>query len=383
MTSPRWRQPAIYAAAAALAALALLLTLALGPIIARNQLFIFAAAVVVSAWFGGLRPGLFATLLSVLAINYFLNEPLYSFGFKELRDAVGLLAFAGMASLATWLSGDLRSSRHRAEAATRMRELLAASLSHDLKLPLTAIKAEAALLRRRLVQGGAPDLERLTSRLDQIDSGTVRMERMIEELVDLARLDSGEALALRRQPTDLVDLAERAVEEHRPLSRLHELRVEHDGGALTGSWDLFRLERVVSNLLTNALKFSPDGGEIVVEVRPDAGGQWATLAVRDHGVGIPAAELPVVFEPYRRAANVRDRISGSGIGLAGARQIVEAHGGTIAVESREGTGTTVTVRLPLAAGASAGYERLRAGLPRAASFTVGATKPSEDGSAIR
>jgi signal transduction histidine kinase len=113
------------------------------------------------------------------------------------------------------------------------------------------------------------------------------------------------------------------------------------------------------------------------------GGQWAALAVRDQGIGIPAAELPALFEPYRRAPKVSDPLSGSRIGLAGARQIVVAHGGTITVESREGTGTTVTVRLPLAAGASAGNERLRAGLPRPAGVVIGVTKPSEDGSAIR
>jgi signal transduction histidine kinase len=106
---------------------------------------------------------------------------------------------------------------------------------------------------------------------------------------------------------------------------------------------------VLGNLLDNAIKYSPDGGDIAVTIAlAEADGQrQAVLSVQDHGIGIPAGDLPHVFERFFRGTNVAGRIRGTGIGLAGSRQIVEQHGGTLTVESREGEGSTFTVRLPL------------------------------------
>ena len=104
---------------------------------------------------------------------------------------------------------------------------------------------------------------------------------------------------------------------------------------------------MIANLLSNAIKYSPDGGEVTLAVRRDAAGDRAVLEVRDRGLGIPAADLPRVFERFRRGSNVVGRIPGTGIGLAGARQVVEQHGGAIAVDSVEGAGTTVTIQLPI------------------------------------
>jgi signal transduction histidine kinase len=147
---------------------------------------------------------------------------------------------------------------------------------------------------------------------------------------------------------------------------------------VVGYWDAARLERVVGNLLANARAYSPAGGPILVtvtrECTPDGSG-WAVLRVEDHGVGIPAADLPHIGEPFYRASNVRGRLPGSGLGLSGCRRIVEQHGGTLRIDSREGAGTTVTVRVPLGPGmhAEAGAQpepsgvvvrRRRAGSPR-------------------
>jgi signal transduction histidine kinase len=139
------------------------------------------------------------------------------------------------------------------------------------------------------------------------------------------------------------------VQVHQLETSRHQLQVTVGTPALVGVWDGERVERVLANLLSNATKYSPDGGvvRVVLARRTDVGGAWAVVRVEDHGVGIPAHDLPRVFERFHRGANVEGRIRGVGIGLAGAKQIVEQHGGTIALTSEEGLGTTVTVALPL------------------------------------
>jgi len=114
---------------------------------------------------------------------------------------------------------------------------------------------------------------------------------------------------------------------------------------IVGELDCQRLERVLLNLLTNAVKYSPDGGDVEITVAKD--GPVAVLAVRDSGIGIPAADLPHIFERFYRASNVGDQQRGTGLGLAGVQQIVEQHGGQIRAASGPGAGSTFTVRLPL------------------------------------
>jgi signal transduction histidine kinase len=111
-------------------------------------------------------------------------------------------------------------------------------------------------------------------------------------------------------------------------------------------WDEVRLVRVLDNLLDNAVKFSPRGGAVSVSIDTENDGR-AVLCVSDRGEGIPETDLPYIFERFRRGGNVEGRIPGTGIGLAGVQRIVEQHRGTIAVDSRVGIGTTVTIRLPL------------------------------------
>ena len=127
------------------------------------------------------------------------------------------------------------------------------------------------------------------------------------------------------------------------------MAVESSQPELVGLWDPVRIERVLTNLLGNAIKYSPGGGPVSVRLdlegaSPDGA---VVVQVQDHGEGIPESDLPHIFERFRRGENVSGRIPGTGLGLAGARQIVELHGGTICAESRVGEGTTFTVRLPI------------------------------------
>ena len=276
---------------------------------------------------------------------------------RQLRS---VLAFLGLTAVLTgvvaWYLGRRLSRSYerelgalaRAEEASRQRDEFLASASHDLKTPLTTIKALAQLLQRRAAHVSAPDAQRFEEGLATIDAATSKMITQIDDLMDVVRLQTDRPLDLHPRPMDLVGLARKVVAEQQQTTEHHHIRVEAAMPQLIGSWDPARMERVLDNLLGNAVKYSPTGGEIVVGVSHEqtAAGDWAVLVVRDQGVGIPAADLPHVFEPFHRARNV-GKVAGTGIGLAGVRRIVEQHGGAITAESREGVGSAFRVRLPL------------------------------------
>ena len=241
------------------------------------------------------------------------------------------------------------------QLAVRLRDDVLATTSHDLRNPLSGIKLQGVLLRRLLrADPGVADAEvheRVVHGLDEVDAAIARSLGLIQELLDAAYLQAGRQLQLIRRPTDLVALATRAVAEHQARTDFHTLQIESSTVPLVGDWDSLRLERVLDNLLSNALKYSLQGETIRVALtcETDAAGEWAVLRVRDHGVGIPAAELGRIFDRFYRGSNVLREVRGAGVGLAGVRQIVEQHGGWIAVDSKEGVGSTFTVRLPLKA----------------------------------
>ncbi len=236
-----------------------------------------------------------------------------------------------------------------AQEVLRTRDAFVGAISHDLKSPLTTVLGVTQLLDRRARREPAVESSRLLHSLGIVGAAGTRMLAMVSELVDLSRMQSGQPLELDLSPVDLVAAARRCVEETRQTARQHTIRLSAEVPELVGVWDRPRIERVIANLLSNAVKYSPNGGAVHVAVtREDEGAGWAVLRVSDSGIGIPAAELPHVFERFYRGSNVAGRIAGAGIGLAGAKQIVDQHGGTISVESREGEGTTFTVRLPLA-----------------------------------
>jgi PAS domain S-box-containing protein len=240
------------------------------------------------------------------------------------------------------------AARAEAEAALRERDQVLATVSHDLKAPLTTIRGQAQLLRRQAERSGGLELERALKGLALIETAAVKMASWINELLDTARLEAGRPLELRREPTDLVQLAWQAAAEHQRSTTRHRIRVQTTEAKLIGVWDPTRLGRVLDNLVLNAIKFSPAGGDVTLEVEwaSEAGQEWAVLRVRDQGIGIPEQDQARIFERFRRGANAAG-IAGTGIGLAGACQIVEQHGGTLTVTSREGEGSTFTVRLPI------------------------------------
>jgi signal transduction histidine kinase len=250
--------------------------------------------------------------------------------------------------------------------AVRTRDNFLATVTHDLRNPLASIRGYAQLLLRQERRSDSPR-PRSIHALETIEATTTRMEHLVDELLDVARVRAGQPLALERAETDLVAVARGCIEAHQGTTTRHVLRLESDHPRITGEWDTGRLQRVLDNLLSNAIKFSPDGGTVIVSLSRQAGGapsdhsmahqapsdqDVVVLSVQDHGLGIPAADLPHIFERFSRGGNVVSRVPGTGIGLAGVRQIVEQHGGTIQVRSQERMGSTFIVRLPIVAGAT-------------------------------
>ncbi len=253
--------------------------------------------------------------------------------------------------LLTRVAARLEISRlfQQVQQALHTRDELFSLVTHDLKNPLGAIKGYAQLAHRQLVQANNTTTQAQTaSLLTRIDALSSRMTAQINELLELAQLQASQPLKLSRREVDLVALARQAITEYQQTTS-HQIIFKTAEDSLTGQFDPVRLERILTNLLSNAIKYSPEGGKIEVDLERQAeqGRSCAILRVRDSGIGIPAADLPHIFEPFHRAANVSGKIAGTGLGLSSVQQMVSHHGGTITVESQEHQGSTFTVRLPL------------------------------------
>ncbi|MBI2322856.1 MAG: GAF domain-containing protein, partial [Chloroflexi bacterium] len=262
-----------------------------------------------------------------------------------------------------------------AQAAIRLRNQVLSTVSHDVRNELAAISLTVEALQLHVERQGMPDATRLARDLAKIERAAAKTTGLVSHILDVGRLQAGQKLNIQRRPCDLVALARRLADEHQQMSQVHRIRVEARAPALVGLWDAARLERAVSNVLDNALRYSPQGGEVVVEVVQVAGETetWAELVVRDQGLGIPASELPRIFDWFYRGSNVDERIAGSGVGLASARQIIEQHGGTISATCGDAGGAAFIIRLPLAAAAHTeerpmvhqrGSRRKRGSMPR-------------------
>jgi PAS domain S-box-containing protein len=227
----------------------------------------------------------------------------------------------------------------------RSKDEYLALIGHELRTPLTSISAYTGLLREADPQTLLADGPAL---LEVIDRNTTQLRQIIDELLELSALDTGHA-AVQAGPVDLADVVRESVESTRAAINGNPLTVTSevpDDLVLPG--DHRRLRQVVDNLLGNAVKYSPDGGQIDVRLRPVGGS--AELTVSDTGIGISPEERDQMFTRLYRTTRARDRaIPGTGLGLALSRAVVERHHGTIELAAHDGPGTTIRVRLPLVA----------------------------------
>jgi signal transduction histidine kinase len=236
-----------------------------------------------------------------------------------------------------------RAARESAEAAVRGRDEFLSIASHELRTPVTGIKAATQLLLRAQRRGQIDD-ERQRTQLKRIDGATTHLATLIEDLLDVSRLESGR-LKLRTETCDLYALAHEVVARVHAGHR-HHLSVEGAPGPMTVLADQVRINQVLTNLVGNAVKYSPNGGKVQVELEREGSG--VLVRVRDTGIGVPAGAIDKLFQPFGRASNAAERhIPGLGLGLYICRQIVERHGGRIWAESAgEGMGMTVGMWLP-------------------------------------
>jgi excisionase family DNA binding protein len=236
-----------------------------------------------------------------------------------------------------------RAARQEAEAALRVRDEFLSIAAHELKTPLTGLAGHAHLVLRQLKRDGQIEPERVAQALEAITNQTDKLSRLLNQLLDVSRLESGK-LSVEPQPTDLTNLIEQAVATARASSDRHLITVVAPD-ALIAYVDPLRLDQILTNLLDNAIKFSPDGGPIDVALT-QLGEAVAELAVRDRGLGIPPEKREQIFERFYQAHRNGHK-SGLGLGLYVSRQIVELHGGEIDVEFPPDGGARFVVRLPI------------------------------------
>lgn len=237
------------------------------------------------------------------------------------------------------------------QEAVRLRDEFLSIASHELKTPLTSLKMQSQM-RQRWIDGGnlsSADqkfMALLANDTRQID----RLTRLIDDMLDISRITAGK-LALHPETFDLRELVRETIDRQRPQLEAAGCTVALEPGEpVLGQWDRFRIEQVITNLLTNAMKYGAGKPVAVTLARAVAGG--ARLTVADQGIGIAPEDQARIFDRFERAVSPSS-VGGLGLGLYISRQIVEQHGGTISVESRVGQGSRFAVELPPESGAHA------------------------------
>lgn len=221
----------------------------------------------------------------------------------------------------------------------RMKDSFISTAAHELRTPLTSILGFSEILLYRSLTDARREHYLLT-----IYRQAAHLAQIIDEMLDISRLEAGRGLQLRQEPVDLVELIEDAIQSFQGTMPRHPITFTPEPDLPSVPGDPFRLSQVVRNLISNAIKYSPEGGPVAIKARH--AGARVEISVRDRGVGIPPEQQPHVYEKFYRIEAPNTAIPGTGLGLSIARLITEAHGGTIQLESQVGVGSTFTVSLP-------------------------------------
>ncbi len=318
-------------------------------------ILILLSGTVLSALICGFVFGALVGFVSVLGQNFLFLDPRGSFGLESFAQFLELAHFLLISLFLGWVGSLLRRSYALAEGAkkialeeSRAKEELLAIVSHDLKNPLNAIRLNTQLLS---MSAGLRSNDPAMRSLVAIDRAVDRSVRLIHDLLDFERIRVG-TLRVEAKPEAADVLLEEVRELMGPIAaqKAQRLTVKPGRKNLGVLCDRERLLQVFSNLVGNAVKFTAKDGTIELGISEEA--EFVVFRVTDSGVGIPPTQLPHVFDRYWQAPNTARQ--GTGLGLSIAKGIIEAHGGSIWVESEPGRGSTFSFRLPKTATAGAG-----------------------------
>lgn len=321
-----------------------------------GALMILLVFIIALVW--GAGPAIFATILSTLVLDYSLVSRVSTLGI--INDLIDFLPFVAAGLIVSVLASQRERARLRARTAERLsteraRELEEAGkmkdqflslASHELKTPISAIKGYAQLAERRLGKApiNSPEVASVQEVLTRINQQTDKLTILINDLLDVSRIQAGK-LELRLEMCNLAALCRQAAEEQELTSGRH-IDTALPAEPIFISADAERLSQVLSNLLTNALKYSAIDSPVCLML--SRAKKEALITVKDEGVGIPQDELPFIFDRFFRASTARNGSQrGLGLGLAICKEIVERHHGRIWATSEEGKGSQFMVALPL------------------------------------
>lgn len=335
----RWPRPAILNARSALAWVVVLVVVTAVLIPFRDRLndahvaIAFLLVVLGAGAQSGRRIGLSIAALSFLSFDWFFVPPYGTLAVDKPLDWAVLLAFLVMSVVVTQLFERAKIEAASAQRA-RQREAIVASVSHDLRTPLTTIKA----LAHDLAADGDDRAELIEAEVD-------RLNVLVGDLLDFSRINAGN-LPMSIEPNEAEDLLGAALQQVTGVSRDRVVSVTLDPShpLLFGRFDFTHTLRVVVNLIENALKYSPREHPIDVSVKRD--GPWLAFAVADRGPGVAADERVRIFEPFYRPEGVPADAKGVGLGLSIARGLAELQGGSLSYGERPGGGSVFTLRIP-------------------------------------
>jgi len=302
--------------------------------------------------------GFLIAFAGLFAINYFFQPPFDTLTVTKPLDVVVLAAFLGTALVATQLLARARAESTRARAhlqevqrlstevrdaellveSNKVKDIVLASVSHDIRTPLTAIRA----LAQNVASGAGDPRAQAETIVEQVD----RLTHMVANVLDLSRLRAG-AYPMNPEPNTAEDLVCATIREFGGVAGAERIRTEIDytRPALTGEFDFVQSRRILMNLVDNALRYSPADAPVTIEVT--ARDSRLLFRVMDGGDGIPVAERERIFEPFYRPQGVAPDLGRTGLGLAIARRLAEAQGGIVTYEVPEGGGSVFTLSLPL------------------------------------
>ena len=332
---------------------AFLVRLSLNPVLnGHAPLILFILSVLLSSWYGGFRTGLFATLFALIVGTYFFIQPhniLIVDQINEIAQAIVFLLegflIALLSEARNHLIGELNrvvvaehKARIKAEQAMRYREDFISVASHELKTPVTSLKAYTQLL------GGKARKEKLREYVqytNQIEGQTDKLIGLINDLLDVSRMQSGR-LKFTFAKTNLTDTIHEVVKEMQDISKKHQLVVKTRGQGVVWA-DKDRIQQVLINLISNAIKYSPKGGKVIISLLKMTG--TTQVSVRDYGIGISPENRRKIFSRFFRVSE-EGIYPGLGIGLFISSEIIKRHKGKMWVESTLGKGSTFYFSLP-------------------------------------